>query len=107
MVEPPLFALHVVGIGEFAVKNDDGERCLFLFCAPESISEFVENEFVQAGSHYKEFAAIPFESLEMISQFLSDIQATTKFIAFDPLSSGQFTPRPVCDVLRELQARCN
>lgn len=63
---------------------------------------FVESEFIA-----DQLTAIPFSSLEEISGFLSDIQATTAFIALDAPSSNQFTPIPVADVLRELRSRCN
>ena len=101
MISPPLYALHVDGVGEYAMRRQDGTRCLFLFTNKRTISDFVE---LMERPEHKEFTAIPFDSVSAIVGLLFEIRSHTQMVAIDPVAYCEFTPVEIDRVIAELQA---
>ena len=92
------YVLHVDGIGEYAMRNEDGIRCLFLFTSRDTITRFVE--LIELPEH-KNYTAVEFD-LPKIIGFLQDIRSHTPAIAIDPVANCEFTPVAIKDFLHAL-----
>ena len=93
------YVLHVDGVGEFAMKNSQGGRCLFLFTSQQAVTVFVER--MELPTH-KEFTAIPFDA-ESLARLLSEPIPGTQMVAIDPPSKFEFTPMNVNEFLNRLR----
>ena len=94
------YVLHVDGVGEYAMRHENGMRCMFVFASKRTISNFVE--LMELPKH-KQFTAVPFESSAIVG-FLSEIRPHTQMVAIDPVAHCEFTPIEIDDFIAGLQA---
>jgi len=92
------YVLHVDGVGEYAMRNADGTRCLFLFTTEQSVSRFVE---LMELPKQKSFTAMSFD-LKQIAEMLLSVLDHTQAIAIDPVADCEFTPVRITDFLHAL-----
>lgn len=93
---PPIYVLHADGVGEFAMRNESGNRCMFVFTSRDSVIRFCE---LMERPNHTELTAIELDSAELILTFLREIKQTTELIAIDPVANCEFTPVAVDDFI--------
>lgn len=94
------YILHVDGVGEYAMRHENGTRCMFVFTSEQTISDFVE--LMEMPKH-KQFSAIPFDTNSLIG-FLREIRAQTQTVAIDPRANCEFAPVAVDDFINAINA---
>jgi len=93
---PPIYVLHVDGVGEYAMRREDGTRCMFVFTSKDTIAQFVE---LMERPEHKDFTAIPLDTSQLITTFLSEIKQHTQMIAVDPPANCEFAPVAIDDLI--------
>ena len=91
------FVLHVDGVGEYAMKNEDGQRCMLLFSTQAAVVNFVERMEMPT---YKSWTALEV-SPDNVVPFLDELQKSTPLIAFDPNFNDELSPVRIADILRD------
>ena len=91
------FVLHVDGVGEYAMKNEDGQRCMLLFSTQAAVVNFVERMEMPT---YKSWTALEI-SPDNVVPFLDELQKSTPLIAFDPNFNDELSPFRISDILRD------
>lgn len=82
------YLLNVDGLGEYAMKNEDGERCLFVFTSQEAVTKFVD--LMELPEH-TEFIALQLPAREFADR-LDAIIDSNPMIALDPETDCDFRP---------------
>jgi hypothetical protein len=95
------YILHVDGFGDYAMRHENGIRCIFVFTSKQTVSDFVE---LMEMPEHNEYTAISFDTASLVG-FLSEIRPHTKAVAVDPHANCEFTPLAVDDFLNAIRGR--